>query len=61
MSLGISNAEIQRFTDKRGDDLNQNFASVFASDYVNRFISFHNSITEKNARHPLMIVNTDRY
>ena len=49
------------FTEKRGDDLSQNFASVFASDYLNRFISFHNSIADENARHLLMIVNIDEF
>ena len=47
MSLGISNVEIEKFIEESSDDLQQNFAGIFASDHLNRFISFHNLINEK--------------
>ena len=37
-----------------------NFVSVFASNSINRFINFHNTIKEKNTTYPFVIMNTDR-
>ena len=58
MSLVISNVEIEKFIEKSSDNLKQNFTGIFASDHLNRFISFHNLIKEKNTRCSFMIVNT---
>ena len=60
MFLGISIVEIEKFIEKRSDNFQENFAGVFSSDHINRFISFHNLIKEKNAKYPFITVNTDK-
>ena len=40
-------------------DLKKNFVGVFPSNYVTKFISFHEMMIEKN-RYPFIIMNTDR-
>lgn len=60
MSIVISNVEIEKLLKKSSDDLKQNLAGIFTSDHLNRFISFHNLIKEKNTRCSFMTVNTDR-
>ena len=40
--------------------LNKIWQVFFTSDHLNRFISFHNLIKEKNTRYSFMTVNTDR-
>lgn len=60
MSIVISNVEIEKLLKKSSDDLKQNLAGIFTSDHLNRFISFHNLIKEKNTRYSFMTVNTDR-
>ena len=60
MPLDISNVETEKFFEKSSNELKTNFAGIFASDHINRFISFHNLIREKGATFPFLIVNTDR-
>ena len=57
---GISNETIVNFFNKEtDDDLKKNFVGVFPSNYVTRFISFHEMMIEKNC-YPFIIMNTDR-
>ena len=56
---GISNKTIVNFFENETDnDLKKNFVGVFPSNYVTRFISFHEMMIEKN-RYPFIIMNTD--
>ena len=56
---GISNETIVKFFENEtDDDLTSNFVGVFPSNYVTKFISFHEMIIEKN-RYPFIIRNTD--
>ena len=56
---GISNETIVNFFGKEADDdLKKKFIGVFLSNYVTRFISFHEMMIEKN-RYPFIIMNTD--
>ena len=60
MMAGISNNEIVKFFEKNTDaDLKKNFVGVFPSNYVIKFISFHEIMLE-NGRYPFIIMNTDR-
>ena len=57
---GISNETIVKFFENEtDDDLTSNFIGVFPSNYVTKFISFHEMMIEKN-RYPFIIMNTDR-
>ena len=57
---GISNETIVKFFENEtDDDLTSNFVGVFPSNYVTKFISFHEMMIEKN-RYPFIIMNTDR-
>lgn len=58
MSLGISNVETEKFFNRKNDDLKRNFVGVFPSNF--HFMSFHESIKEKNALYSFIIMNTDR-
>ena len=56
---GILNETIVKFFENETDDnLTSNFVGVFPSNYVTKFISFHELI-EKNC-YPFIIMNTDR-
>ena len=56
---GISNDAIVDFFKKQtDDDLKDNFVGVFPSNYVIRFISFHEMMRFKQ-KHPFVIMNTD--
>ena len=58
---GISNHNIVDSIEKKtSDDVEKNFASIFPSNYVTRFITFHSMMTETGARYPFIIMNTDR-
>ena len=58
---GISNEEVTKFFENEEDeDLKENFVGVFPSDYINKFISFHEIAREKNTKYPFIIMNTDR-
>ena len=57
---GISNETIVKFFENEtDDDLLSNFVGVFPSNYVTKFISFHEMMIEKNC-YPFIIMNTDR-
>ena len=57
---GISNDKIIDFFEKEtDDDLKDNFAGVFPSNYVIRFISFHEMMRFRR-KYPFLIMNTDR-
>ena len=57
---GISNETIVTFFESEtDDDLEKNFVGVFPSNYVTRFISFHEMMIEKN-RYPFIIMNADQ-
>ena len=56
---GISNETIVNFFENEtDDDLKKNFVGVFPSNYVTRFISFHEMMIEKNC-YPFIIMNMD--
>ena len=56
---GISNETILKFFENEtDDDLTSNFVCVFFSNYVTKFISFHEMMIEKN-RYQFIIMNTD--
>ena len=58
---GISNDEVIKFFEnEQDDDLKENFIGVFPSDYINKFISFHEMAREKSKKYPFIIMNTDR-
>ena len=57
---GISNETIVDFFEKEtDDDLKDNFVDVFPSNYVTKFISFHEMMHFKQ-KYPFIIMNTDR-
>ena len=57
---GISNDKIIDFFEKEtDDDLKDNFVGVFPSNYVIRFISFHEMMRFK-PKYLFVIMNTDR-
>ena len=57
---GILNETIVKFFENEtDDDLTSNFLGVFRSNYVTKFISFHEMMIEKN-HYPFLIMNTDR-
>ena len=60
MEGGISNKTIVRFfTKSRNDEVN-NFIGIFPFNFVNRFISFHNMISESGTQYPFVIMSTDQ-
>ena len=49
---GISNEEIVKYFEKNSDDdLKKNFVGVFPSNYIIKFISFHEMMQEKKNIH----------
>ena len=61
MSGGISNEEVIKFFENVEDnDIKENFVVVFPSNYINKFISFHEMVKEKTKKYPFIIMNTDR-
>ena len=57
---GISNEAIIDFFEKEtDDDLKDKFVGVFPSNYITRFISFHEMMHLKQ-KYPFIIMNTDR-
>ena len=57
----ISNDAVIDFIENHEDeDLKENFVSVFPSNYIIRFISFHEMAKEKTKKYPFIIMNTDR-
>ena len=56
---GISNkTSVNLFEKETDDDFKKKFVGVFPSNYVTRFISFHEMMIEKN-RYPFIIMNAD--
>ena len=56
----IFNDEIVKFfEEKADDDVKKKFVGVFPSNYIIKFISFHEMMIEKG-RYPFIIMNTDR-
>ena len=51
MSSDISDVEIEKTIEKSRDDLKQNFAGVFTSNDLDRFLRFY-SLMKKNAKIP---------
>ena len=63
MSSGISDVEIEKIIEKSRDDLKQNFAGVFISNDLDRFVRFYSLMKKKKKkmlRFLFIIVNTDR-
>ena len=61
MSGGISNDEVIKFFENEEDeDIKENFVGVFPSNYIIKFISFHQMAREKTKKYPFIIMNTDR-
>ena len=57
---GISNETIVDFFEKeKDDDIKDNFVGVFPSNYITKFISFHEMMYLKD-KYPFVIMNTDR-
>ena len=58
---GISNdAVVEFFENETDSDLKENFVGVFPSNYIIKFISFHEMAKEKTKKYPFIIMNTDR-
>ena len=58
---GISNdAAIDFIENQEDEDLKENFVGVFPSNYIIKFISFHEMAKEKTKKYPFIIMNTDR-
>ena len=61
MSGGISNEEVIKFFENVEDnDIKENFVGVFPSNYINKFISFHEMAKEKTKKYPFIIINANR-
>ena len=61
MSGGISNEEVIKFFENvKDNDIKENFVGVFPSNYINKFISFHEMAKEKTKKYSFIIMNTDR-
>ena len=60
MSSGISNVEIEKIIEKSRDGLKQNFAGVFTSNHLDRFVRFYNLMKKKMLSFLFIIVNIDR-
>ena len=61
MTGGISNEEVIKFFENvKDNDIRENFVGVFPSNYINKFISFHEMAREKTKKYPFIIMNTDR-
>ena len=61
MESSISNKKIVHcFAKSANHDVKQNFIGVFPSNFLYRFNSFHDRISESDAKYPFVITNTDR-
>ena len=60
MSKDISNVQLENAIENiEDDDLNDNFVSVFLSNYMNKFINHSAMISSKKGKYPFVIANTD--
>ena len=58
---GISNDAVIDFIENQEDeDLKENFVGVFPSNYIIKFISFHEMAKEKTKKYPFIIMNTNQ-
>ena len=58
---GISNETIVKFIPKStSDDVKKKCIGVFPSNFVNKFINFHNMLLQSSSEYPFIIMNTDR-
>ena len=57
---GISNKTIAKFFAEKASDDVKKIISVFPSNFVTRFITFHSMLRESGAQYPFIITNTDR-
>ena len=61
MEGGISDKKFVRvFAEPPDNDVKKLFIGIFPSNFVNRFVSFHNMISESGAKYSFVITNTDR-
>ena len=60
MPSGISDVEIAKIIEKSRDDLKQNFAGVFTSSDLDRFVRFYSLMKKDMLSFLFIIVNTDR-
>ena len=60
---GIKNHEIIKFFNKEeNEDIQKSFVNVLPSNLINRFISFHSIMKEKEEyQYPFLIMSTDRF
>lgn len=61
MESSISNkTSAHCFAKSANNDVKQNFIVVFPSNFLYRFISFHDRISESEAKYSFVIIKTDR-
>ena len=60
MSRISNDAVVEFFENETDSDLKENFVGVFPSNYIIKFISFHQMAKEKTKKYPFIIMNTDR-
>ena len=60
MSRISNDAVVEFFENETDSDLKENFVGVFPSNYIIKFISFHQMAIEKTKKYPFIIMNTDR-
>ena len=60
MSRISNDAVVEFFENETDSDLKENFVGVFPSNYIIKFISFHQMAREKTKKYPFIIMNTDR-
>ena len=60
MPSGISDVEIEKIIEKSRDDLKQNFAGVFTSNDLDRFVRFYSLMKKGMLSFLFITVNTDR-
>ena len=61
MEGGISDKKFVRvFAEPPDNDVKKLFIGIFPSNFVNRFVSFHDMISESGTKYSFVITNTDR-
>ena len=60
MSRISNDAVVEFFENETDSDLKENFVGVLPSNYIIKFISFHQMAREKTKKYPFIIMNTDR-
>ena len=60
MSEGISNFQVEEaFKNIGNEDIENNFAGIFPSNHMNKFIDHKLMISGKKGKYPFIIANTD--